>query len=160
MSDEAAAAEVQQFLTFHLGDEVFAVPIEEVIEVLEYQTITKVPRTPSYMKGVINVRGSVEPVVDIKEKFGMGETVKGEDTGIIIMDLDIQGETTRVGILTDAVNEVTNLRDEDIEPAPRVGTSVDAEYIHAMGKQDDSFIIILAAEKVFSDIDFSETSAG
>lgn len=144
----------QQLLTFCLGEENFGVPITQVIEVLEYQKITRVPRTPAYMKGVINVRGSVEPVVDIKEKFGMGSTTVGEETGIIIMELELAGETTQVGILTDAVKEVITIKRSDIEPAPQTGSRLQANYIKGVGKTQEGFIVILAVNKVFESESF------
>jgi len=143
-------AETTQYLTFKLGDEIFALDISKVREVLDYANITKVPRTPDFMRGVINLRGNVVPVVDMRLKFGMTKTEQTVNTCIIIVEISIEGETTVLGALTDAVQEVIELGPEQIEPAPRIGTRLRTEFIRGMGKRDDHFIIILDIDKVFS----------
>ncbi|MDP2158347.1 MAG: chemotaxis protein CheW [Nitrospirota bacterium] len=143
-------AETTQYLTFKLGDEIFALDISKVREVLDYANITKVPRTPDFMRGVINLRGNVVPVVDMRLKFGMTKTEQTVNTCIIIVEISIEGETTVLGALTDAVQEVIELGPEQIEPAPRIGTRLRTEFIRGMGKRDDHFIIILDIDRVFS----------
>ena len=139
-----------QFLAFKLEDEVFAFDISKVREVLEFDTVTKVPQTPEMMKGVINLRGSVVPVIDMRIKFGMGATEKTVNTVIIIIEIDLDEESTMIGALVDSVNEVMDLDTEHIEPPPSIGTQLNTEFIKGMGKQNDQFIIILDIERIFT----------
>jgi len=144
------AKEVTQFLTFRLDDEVFALDITKVREVLDYTIVTKVPRTPDFMRGVINLRGSVVPVVDLRLKFGMSATESGVNTCIIITEVQVDNETVILGALADAVQEVLDLDAGSIAPPPRIGTKLRTEFIKGMGRQNDRFIIILDIDKVFS----------
>ncbi len=146
----AETAVTTQYLTFKLGEEVYAVDISKVREVLDFTTVTKVPRTPDFMRGVINLRGSVVPVVDLRLKFGMQGTENTVNTCIIIMEVRVDSETTILGALADSVQEVIDLDTEHIEPAPRIGTKLKTEFITGMGKQNDKFIIILDIDKIFS----------
>ncbi|MBT3226702.1 MAG: chemotaxis protein CheW [Deltaproteobacteria bacterium] len=142
--------ETDQYLAFKLEDEIFAFDISKVREVLEFDTVTKVPQTPEMMKGVINLRGSVVPVIDMRIKFGMGATEKTVNTVIIIIEIDLDGESTMIGALVDSVNEVMDLDTEHIEPPPNIGTQLNTEFIKGMGKQNGEFIIILDIEQIFS----------
>lgn len=144
------ATETTQFLTFILDDEVFAVNITQVREVLDFTTITKVPRTPEFLIGVINLRGAVIPVVDMRKKFGIEGADRTVNSCIVIMEISLDGESTVLGALVDSVQEVLDLEADQIEPAPRIGTRLKTEFIHGMGKRDDEFIIILDINKVFS----------
>lgn len=146
----SAITETTQYLTFKLGDEIFALDIGQVREVLDYTSITKVPRTPEFMRGVINLRGNVVPVVDMRLKFGMSKTEKTVNTCIIIVEVSLDNETTILGALADSVQEVIELGPEQIEPAPKIGTRLRTEFISGMGKRDDNFIIILDIDKIFS----------
>ncbi len=147
--------ETNQFLAFKLENEIFAFDISKVREVLEFDTVTKVPQTPDMMKGVINLRGSVVPVIDMRIKFGMGETEKTVNTVIIIIEIDLDGESTMIGALVDSVKEVMDLDAEHIEPPPNIGTRLNTEFIRGMGKQDGQFIIILDIEQIFSSDELS-----
>jgi purine-binding chemotaxis protein CheW len=142
--------ETTQYLTFRLEDEIFALDISKVREVLDFTGITKVPRTPEFMRGVINLRGSVVPVVDMRLKFGMSKTERTVNTCIIIVEISVDGDTTVLGALADSVQEVIDLGPEQIEPAPRIGTRLRTEFIRGMGKRDDQFVIILDIDKIFS----------
>ena len=142
--------ETNQYLAFKLEEEVFAFDISTVREVLEFDTVTKVPQTPDMMKGVINLRGSVVPVIDMRVKFGMGEIEKTVNTVIIIIEIDLEGESTMMGAMVDSVNEVIDLDSDHIEPPPKIGTKLNTEFIRGMGKQGDQFIIILEIERIFS----------
>jgi purine-binding chemotaxis protein CheW len=142
--------ETTQYLTFRLEDEIFALDIGKVREILDFAAITKVPRTPDFMRGVINLRGAVVPVVDMKLKLGMMRTEKTINTCIIIAELELDGDVVILGALADSVQEVIELDPDHIEPAPRIGTGLKIEFIKGMGKRDDSFIIILDIDKVFS----------
>ena len=146
----AGITETTQYLTFKLEDEVFALDIAKVREVLDFTTVTKVPRTPEFMRGVINLRGNVVPVVDMRLKFGMNMTEKTVNTCIIIVEVSVEGESTVLGALADSVQEVIDLEPEQIEPAPKIGTRLRTEFIKGMGKRDDHFIIILDIDRVFS----------
>jgi purine-binding chemotaxis protein CheW len=148
-----------QYLTFTLGEEVFALDIVSVREVLEYTNITKVPRMPEYIRGVINLRGRAVPVVDVRLKFGMTETQRTVNTCIIIVEVSFNGEETVVGALADSVREVMDIEPKDIEPAPRMGTSIKTDFIQGIGKRNEDFIIILGIDKVFSEEEFSELAA-
>lgn len=147
--------EVLQCLTFKLDTEVFAIDISKVREVLEFSSVTKVPQTPDFMCGVINLRGSVVPVVDLRLKFGMVEAQKTVDTCIIIAEVTLDGETTVIGSLVDSVQEVYEFESSQIEPAPKIGTNLNTEFIWGMGKRVGEFIIILDIDKVFSSDEFS-----
>ena len=146
----AEMTETTQYLTYKLDEEVFALDISKVREVLDFTTVTKVPRTPDFMRGVINLRGSVVPVVDLRLKFGMSATEKTVNTCVIIVEVTVDGETTILGALADSVQEVIDLGQGQIEPAPRIGTKLNTDFIKGMGKQDERFIIILDIDKVFS----------
>jgi len=145
----------RQYLTFQLGEEIFAIDVSNVREILEFTTVTKVPQTPEFMRGVINLRGSVVPVLDMRLKFGMSITEKTVNTCIIVVEVSFEGETTIIGALVDSVQEVFELEPDQIEPAPKIGTQLRTEFIRGMGKRDDQFIIILDADKVFSSEELS-----
>ncbi|ACH40157.1 scaffold protein CheW associated with MCPs of class 34H [Citrifermentans bemidjiense Bem] len=142
--------ETTQYLTFKLEDELFALDIGKVREVLDFTTITKVPQTPDYMRGVINLRGSVVPVVDLRLKFGMVMAEQTVNTCVIIVEVELEGERVVMGAMADAVQEVLDLEPDQIEPPPRIGTKLNTEFIKGMGKHNDQFIIILDIDKVFT----------
>ncbi|HIJ84691.1 MAG: CheW protein [Magnetococcales bacterium] len=144
-----------QFLTFHLGKEVFAIDISKIKEVLEFTSLTKIPRTPEFMCGVINLRGSVVPVVDLRLKFGMPKSERTVNTCIIIIDV-IQGDVaTVIGAMADSVKEVMELDPGQIEPPPKIGTGMRTDFMRGMGKQSDHFVILLDTDKVFSSSELS-----
>lgn len=142
--------ETRQYLSFKLDKEEFALDISKVREVLDFARITKVPQTPEYMCGVINLRGSVVPVIDLKRKFGISDTVKTVDSRIIIGEVSVDGDGTVLGVLADAVKEVMELEPGNIDPAPRIGTRMNTDFIKGMGKREEEFIMILDIDKVFS----------
>lgn len=142
--------ETVQYLTFKLGEEIFSLDVAKVREILEYTSITKVPQTPDFMCGVINLRGSVVPVIDLRLKFGMPATERTVNTCIIVVEVQMENEDIVLGTLADSVQEVIELEPEQIEPAPQIGTRLNTEFIRGMGKQDGNFIIILDIDKVFS----------
>lgn len=142
--------ETTQYLTYKLDSEIFALDIAKVREVLDFTTITKVPRTPEFMRGVINLRGNVVPVVDLRLKFGMPKTEKTVHTCIIIVEVALDGDTTVMGALADSVQEVIELEPAQIEPVPKIGTRMKTDFIRGMGKRNNAFIIILDIDRVFS----------
>jgi purine-binding chemotaxis protein CheW len=156
----AGITETIQCLTFKLGEEVFAVDVAKVREILDFTTVTKVPQTPDFMRGVINLRGSVVPVVDMRLKFGMSATEKTVNTCIIVMEIVIDQETAIVGALADSVQEVLELEPEQIEAAPRIGTKLNTEFLVGMGKHNETFIMILNIDKIFTFEDMESMQGG
>ena len=147
---ERILADAGLYLTFRLGDELFAIDVSQVREVLEMETITAVPNAPEFMRGIINVRGSVVPVVDLRAKFGKSAAEKTVDTRVVVMELEMDGDSTVLGAVADSVHEVTELGDEEIEPPPRLGSRWRTAFIKGVGKRDERFILILDIDKVFS----------
>ncbi|MBN2714684.1 MAG: chemotaxis protein CheW [Deltaproteobacteria bacterium] len=145
-----------QYLTLQLGKEFFAIEITKVREVLDYINITKVPRTPDFMLGVINLRGNVVPVVDLHLTLGMPKQERTVDTCIIIVEVQIGVETILIGALADAVQEVVNIPDTDISPPPKIGVKLNTEFLRGMGKQNDQFLIILNIDKVLTTQEIEE----
>ena len=143
--------EAVQYLTFKLADEIFALDVAKVREILEFTSITKVPQTPEFMRGVINLRGSVVPVVDLRLKFGMEPTEQTINTCIIVVEVTLEGDNTVLGALADSVQEVVEMEPDQIEPAPHIGTRLNTDFIKGMGKHDENFIMILDIDRVFSE---------
>ncbi len=142
--------ETRQYLTFKLGDEVFATDVAKVREVLDFTSITKIPRTPDFMSGVINLRGNVVPVVDLRLCFEMSKTEKTVNTCVVVVEMLLDGEATIIGALADSVEEVIDLEPDQIEPAPKIGTQIRTDFIKGMGKRDSQFIMILDIDRIFS----------
>ncbi len=151
--------ETSQYLTFRLGDEDFALEINKVREVLDYTNITKIPRTPEFMKGVINLRGNVVPVIDLRLNLGMKAITRNVETCIVIVEVDMDGDTLHIGALADSVQEVVGIEADQIEPAPRIGTRLNTDFIQGMGKRGDNFVIILDIDRVLSSDEFSTLKA-
>jgi purine-binding chemotaxis protein CheW len=142
--------ETQQYMTFKLGDELFAIDVFRVREVLEVSQITKIPTAPQYMRGVVNVRGQVTPVVDLRLRFGLPPGTDTVHTRVIVMELDIDGEATVLGGMADSVHEVIEIEPANIGPPPRIAMRWRTDFIQGMGKRGDDFIIILDVNAVFS----------
>ncbi len=138
------------YLTFKLGEEVFAANVSKVLNILELSKVTKVPKSPRFMKGVINLRGSVLPLIDTRLKFEMEETEYTTNTCILVLDIDMAGESVHVGAIVDSVQEVIELDESLIQPAPSIGTKYKSEFIEGMAKKNDTFIMILNMDLVFS----------
>ena len=156
---EAEGAVSTQYLTFKLGEEIFALDVAEVREILDFTTVTKVPRTPAFMRGVINLRGSVVPVMDLRLKFGMSATEQTVNSCIIVVEMTMEGDNVVIGVLADAVQEVIDLEPEQIEPAPRIGTKMNMEFILGMGKHNGAFMMILDIDKIFESSDLEMEQA-
>lgn len=156
LSSNRQASEGGQYLTFVLGGEVYALGILNIKEIIDYGDITNVPMMPPFVRGVINLRGSVVPVVDLSARFGRGTTQIAKRTGIVIV------ETTRfnlehdeeirqdIGIIVDAVNEVVEINAKDIEPPPAFGARIRSDFISGMAKKDNRFVIVLNTNQVLS----------
>jgi len=158
--DASAANSISQYLTFKLDQELFAVDIGKVREVLELQALTKVPRTPDFMRGVINLRGNVVPVVDVRLKLGLGMTDRTVDTCVVISEVTVDGEATVVGALVDSVQEVIDLDANHLAPPPHLGARIDSTVIRGMGKRDDQFVMILDLDRVFTPQEVKEATGG
>jgi purine-binding chemotaxis protein CheW len=140
----------QQYLTFGLGGEVFALETGSVREVIELVPVTRIPKTPPFMRGVINLRGHAVPVVDLRIKFDMPQVKDTVNTCIIIVDVEVEGENCHMGAIVDSVREVFEMGSDQINPPPRMGTAIRADFIKGMGKQDEEFIMILDIGRIFS----------
>jgi len=151
----ADRAETLQYLTFQLDEELFALDVSKVREILEVDTITRVPQVPGFMRGVINLRGSVVPVIDLKLKFGLAETQSTINTCIIVVEVQLDGTTTVLGALSDSVQEVVEMEPGEIEPSPRIGSRVNTEFIKGMAKSEGKFVMILDIDKVFAGDDLT-----
>lgn len=138
----------QKLLTFSLGNEGYGISILKVKEIIGMLNITQVPRTPDFIKGVINLRGKIIPIMDLRIKFGMEEKPYNERTCIIVIEVTIQGADRLLGVVVDTVSEVINISAEDIEPAPQYGSQVEHNLISGMGKVKDRVVIILDIEEV------------
>ena len=138
------------YLSFKLDEEVFAINVSKVLEIQEIRQITKVPRTPVYMRGVLNLRGNVLPVVDTRIKFGMPPVQDTVNTCILVLNIDMDNEVLVVGALVDAVQEVIEILPNQISAPPSIGNKYKSEFIKGMGKINDKFIMILDIDKVFS----------
>jgi purine-binding chemotaxis protein CheW len=144
----AAAAEAPaQYLTFTLGEEVFAMDIRTVREIIQYGPMTTVPLMPSFVRGVINLRGAVVPVIDLQARFGRSAAAVGKKTCIVIFDAVRGGERVELGLLVDAVSEVIDIQPDQIEPPPNFGASVRRDFIRGMGKVAERFVILLEPDK-------------
>ena len=147
---EQEAVLQQQYLTFFLAEEEYAVNIQKVKEIIEYSSITKVPKVPRWIRGVINLRGNVVPVVDLAVRFGLDERTTTKTTCIVIVEVQQESENTVMGVIADAVNQVIELNPGDIEQPPAFGTRVRLEYLAGMGKLGKKFALILNIDRVLS----------
>jgi purine-binding chemotaxis protein CheW len=139
-----------KYLTFTLKDEDFGISILRVKEIIGMMGITPVPRVPEFVKGVINLRGKVIPVVDLRLKFGLPEAEYDERTCIIVVEVSADNGITHMGIIVDAVNDVANIKSEDVEEAPSFGVSLDTTFIQGLAKTEDGVKILLDIDKVLS----------
>jgi purine-binding chemotaxis protein CheW len=153
--EESNTATSEQYVTFSLGEELFGVEVTRTREILSITPVTKVPQTPEYLLGVINLRGQVVPVVDMRLKLGLPAGEETEDTCIIVVEVQVDGEAIVVGALADAVREVLEIRSDQIEPPPRLGTRLKTEFINGMGKVDEQFLILLNIDRVFNSDDLA-----
>ena len=144
------AQEQRQYLTFLLANEEYAISVLKVKELIEYDTVTKVPKTPRWIRGVINLRGSVVPVVDLAVKFGMDERPVTKTTCIVIVEGDFEQQSTTMGIVADAVSQVMDFTEQDIQQAPQFGTQVRVDYLLGMAQLGKKFALLLDVDKVLS----------
>lgn len=147
---EKAIESLQSFLSFKLGDENFAIHVMKIMEILEVPKITKVPHAPNFLKGVINLRGAVLPVIDGRIKFGMTPIEFTINTCILVLKIAVNDENVMVGALVDSVSEVFEIEESKIQPSPSIGTKYRADFIQGMIKENDRFMMLLNIDNVFS----------
>jgi purine-binding chemotaxis protein CheW len=148
--------ESKSYLTLKLGDEKFGVHVSQVLNILEMTRITEVPKSPDYMKGVINLRGMVLPVIDIRIKFGLPETEYTSNTCIVVMDLQLEGEELHIGTIVDEVLSVTEIAKSQMQPPPSIGNKYKSEFIYGMANLEEDFVMLLDMKKVLSTGEMSE----
>jgi purine-binding chemotaxis protein CheW len=148
--DMLASASMSQYLTFKLDQELFAVDIAKVREVLELNSMTKVPRMPDFMCGVINLRGNAVPVIDMRLKLGLNVTEKTIDSCVVISEVAVDGENTVLGALVDSVQEVIDLDANNVAPPPHMGGRISEAVLRGLGRRDDKFVMILDLDRVFT----------
>ena len=149
--NETNALQVNSYLSFKLDKEEFALHVSKVLNILEMTKITEVPKAPPYMKGVINLRGMVLPVIDTRLKFGMSETIYTDKTCIVVMELQLNNSKVFVGALVDEVVAVIDLEQKQIEPPPSIGSNYKSDFIYGMAHIDEHFVMLLDMEHVFSE---------
>ena len=149
-ANAAAAGQSAQYLTFMLGGEAFGIGIMAVKEIIEFAGITEVPMMPDSIRGVINLRGAVVPVMDLAARFGRPQSVAGKRTCIVIVELEHDGERQLTGVVVDAVSAVLDIAAADIEPAPSFGTRIRGDFIAGMGKVNGKFVILLNVQQVLA----------
>lgn len=153
MANIVEATEQTQFLTFLLADEHYAVSILRVREIIEYDTVTRVPNMPTSIRGVINLRGAVVPVVDLAVRFGLRDSRVTKRTCVIIAEVEVGGERLVMGLMADAVSQVIDLPPADIEPPPAFGTRVRVDFLKGLGKIGKKFVLILDLDRALSSTD-------
>jgi purine-binding chemotaxis protein CheW len=145
-----ASGQLQQYLTFMLGGEVFAMGILAIKEIIEYSELTVVPLMPEYLRGVINLRGSVVPVIDLAARFGGPAGAVTKRTCIVIVEIEVSAERHVLGVVVDAVNAVLDIPAADIEPPPAFGARIRADFIQGMGKVNGKFVVLLDVNHVLA----------
>ncbi|HHI03281.1 MAG: chemotaxis protein CheW [Candidatus Zixiibacteriota bacterium] len=156
-SSESAVAKDRagKYLTFRLDNEEYGLEILKVREIIGLMNITSVPKTPEYVRGIINLRGSVIPVLELKKKFDMGETENTEETCVIVVEVALDNKKVMMGIIVDAVSEVLDISEDEIEDAPAFGTHVNTRFILGIGKVRDEVKILLDIDEVLTAIDIA-----
>ena len=157
-AEKTTKAQSGKYLTFKLGDENYGLEIHKVIEIIGMQDITPVPRTPDHLKGVINLRGIIHPFIDLNNKFGMGMTEETELTCIIVVTVERHENKEQMGIIVDAVSEVEDIKQEEIENTPSLGTEINTNFILGMAKTKNTVKMLLDLQKILSDQDLSVIS--
>ena len=151
--------ELTHYLTFEVADEEYAIDIHRVREILVYSSLTSVPRAPEFIAGVMNLRGSVVPVVDLRNKLGLPRTTITGTTCVVIVDIHSDGQTSNVGLLADDVRQVMSLASDDIEPPPTFGTKIDLAFLRGMGDLGDHFALILDIDRLLTALELNAATA-
>lgn len=134
----------QKVIVFKLKNDYYGVPVEQVESIERWEQVTRVPNAPAFIKGIINMRGEILPVIDLQQRFGMGESVKGDDSRLVVA----KNEGLKVGLIVDEARDVIDLDDSQIEPAPETSKASHSTYIYGVSKQDDHLLILLNMEKI------------
>lgn len=154
VSDLASVLEqdeqTSRFLTFHIDDVIYGVNIDGIKEILEYHTVTSIPMAPNYIRGVLNLRGSVVPIIDLAVRLGKERNEATNRTCIIVIEVSDEDEGVEIGFIVDSVDEVLGLSDDDIEPSPSFGVEIRTDFIDGMGRKNNDFIVLLKLDTVFS----------
>lgn len=145
-----------QYLTFLVAKEIYAISILDVKEIIEISNVTRVPMTPDFIHGVINLRGCVVPVIDLSSRLGHGNTTISKRSSIVLVEIELTDSTQLIGMLVDEVKEILEIPTENIQAAPDFGTDIRTEFIQAMGRVGDDFIILLAINRVLSVAELSQ----
>lgn len=159
MHDNENSFDYTQYLTFHLAGEEYAVGILQIREIITYGTLTKVPHTPPSIRGVINLRGNVVPVIDLGLKFALTASPVTDRTCIVIVEANINDSRTIMGVIADSVSQVISMSEDEILPAPAFGTRVRIDFLRGMGKSGEKFVLILDIDKVLSAEDLAPMAA-
>jgi purine-binding chemotaxis protein CheW len=146
----AARPSIRQYVTFTLMGEEYALQIQHVREIIECEPVTAIPSMPAVVRGVMNLRGNVVPVIDLPLKFGLAETRLGAGTYVVIVDLVWNGESARLGLLTRELGRVVDVTDDQLKPVPDFGTRVRSEYLRGIGQIDGRFVLFLDTERLLS----------
>lgn len=153
--DDSAADQQQQYLTFRLGEESYALGLLSVKEIIEYGGVTQVPMMPGFVRGVINLRGRVVPVIDLANRLRSESAAVTRRTCIVIVEVTNDGEAQDMGIIVDAVSQVVDIPPQSVEPGPSFGAKVRADFIAGMGKLDEGFVIMLDIDRVLASEDMA-----
>ncbi len=149
-AEAGLGSRIRQYLTFTLDGELFAIGISQIKEIIEYGALTSVPMMPSFIRGVINLRGAVVPVLDLQARFGRAASTVSRRSCVVILEIEAEGDSQQLGVLVDSVSEVLELADSSIEPAPSFGAAVRPDFIEGMGKINGRFVIVLSLARVLS----------
>jgi purine-binding chemotaxis protein CheW len=145
-----SATDIRSYLTFRLGDEIYACHVNKLLSILEIPKITEVPGAPKYMKGIIDLRGKVLPLIDTKIKLNMPAVEFTKDTCIVVMDISFENDNLLIGVLVDAVLEVLEFEGDKILPPPNLGKKYQSRFIYGIVKKDEKFIMLLDIDMLFS----------
>jgi len=151
MSTPNETPDVTQYLSFAVGDEEYGLPVLAVREILEYEQVTRVPRTPGFIRGVINLRGRVVPVMDLAVRFGLPAAAVTRRSCVVIVETALAGEPVVVGLMVDAVHQVVELSAGDVEPPPTFGTRADSRFLQGLGRAGKRFVLLLDIDRVFAE---------
>lgn len=152
-------AKTNSYLTFKIGEELFGANVSKILSILELTKITRIPRTPDFIRGVINLRGAVLPIIDIRLKFGLTQTEFTSNTCILVLEIDMDSVSVKIGALVDSVQEVLELEEKDILPPPNMGTKYKSDFIEGMFKLENSFVVLLNMDLIFSEDEITVMSA-
>ncbi len=158
MSKETKSSIAGKYLTFNLGKEEYGIAILRVLEIIGLMKITAVPRTPDYVRGIINLRGTIHPVIDLRTKFSMNKIDDTEETCIIVLEIEKNGDSEQIGVVVDNVLEVQDIKEQEIEDPPSMGDNVDIRFITGMANIKNRVVILLNVEKIFSNKELEEVS--